>query len=41
LRQALISARIDVELTRAERDFHDFPDDRRPVLYLAAVQRQR
>jgi hypothetical protein len=41
LRQALISARIDVELTRAERDFHDFPDDRRPVLHLAAVQRQR
>jgi hypothetical protein len=41
LRQALISAQVSVELSRAERDFHDFPGDRRPVLYIAAVRGQR
>jgi hypothetical protein len=41
LQQALISAQIGVELSRAERDFHDFPGDRRPVLYIATVRGQR
>jgi hypothetical protein len=41
LQQALISAQIGVELSRAERDFHDFPGDRRPVLYIAADRGQR
>jgi hypothetical protein len=41
LQRALSSAQIEVDLIRMTRDFADFPNDRRPILYLAANPRQR
>ena len=41
LQRALSSAQIEVDLIRMPRDFADFPNDRRPILYIAANPRRR
>ena len=39
LQRALNSAQIKIDLTRAPRDFLEFPNDSRPILYIAARPR--